>query len=153
MSYPIYVDNTINDGLAEEDKVNTFDLIELYAFHFGMTVDESYDYACYKTMTETELKNLWGASYDEKYALYSDPDYCGSVKGGVDKTDLVKSYIEKMYTDLNSSDPNRYGCVAVDAALAEALQMLIDKYVFENVENSWVKMAYFYKEYAAPAEE
>ncbi len=149
MSYPVYVDNNINDGVLDEDKVNTFDLIELYAFHFGMTVEESYDYACYKTMSEADLKKMWGAEYADKLALYSNPNYKGSVKGGVDNTADVLSYVEIMYSSENSSDSDRYGCVAVDAELADILQKLMDKYVFENVENSWVKMAYFYKVYAA----
>ena len=36
------------------------------------------------------------------------------------------------------------GCVAVNEELAELLQMLMDKYTFKDVENSWVKLCYYY---------
>ena len=34
----------------------------------------------------------------------------------------------------------------VDARLAELLQMLMDKYTFAGVENSWTKLCYYYDE-------
>ena len=37
----------------------------------------------------------------------------------------------------------RIGCIVVDARLAEILQLLMDKYTFEGVENSWVKLCYY----------
>lgn len=41
------------------------------------------------------------------------------------------------------------GCVIVDARLAEILQMLMDKFTFSGVENSWTKLCYYY-EYFGP---
>ena len=38
----------------------------------------------------------------------------------------------------------RNGCVAVDERLAELLQLLMDKYTFKGVENSWLKLCYYY---------
>jgi peroxiredoxin len=35
------------------------------------------------------------------------------------------------------------GCVAVDAELAQILQKLMDKYTFQGVENSWLKLCYY----------
>ena len=35
------------------------------------------------------------------------------------------------------------GCVAVDAELANILQLLMDKYTFEGIENSWLKLCYY----------
>ena len=41
------------------------------------------------------------------------------------------------------------GCVAVDARLAEILQLLMDKYTFEGVENSWLKLCYYEQYFCA----
>ena len=43
----------------------------------------------------------------------------------------------------------RIGCVAVDAELAEILQQLMDKYTFEGVENSWLKLCYYEQYFCA----
>ena len=44
---------------------------------------------------------------------------------------------------VNSTDPNMKGLVRVNAELAEILQMLMDKYTFMGVENSWLKVCYY----------
>jgi hypothetical protein len=49
----------------------------------------------------------------------------------------------------SGSAKEREGCVPVDARLAEILQMLMDKYTFENVDNSWIKLCYYY-DYLGP---
>ena len=43
----------------------------------------------------------------------------------------------------------RIGCVAVDAELAAILQQLMDKYTFEGVENSWLKLCYYEQYFCA----
>ena len=43
----------------------------------------------------------------------------------------------------------RIGCVAVDAELAKILQKLMDKYTFEGVENSWLKLCYYEQYFCA----
>ena len=59
-----------------------------------------------------------------------------------DYTDLIEKYIDLM---LNETDyPERQGCVAVTEELAEALQLLMDKFTFEGVEHSWTKLCYYY---------
>lgn len=42
------------------------------------------------------------------------------------------------------------GCIAVDEELAQILQLLMDKYTFRGVANSWQKLCYYYKHIAAP---
>ena len=37
----------------------------------------------------------------------------------------------------------RIGTVLLDARLAELLQLLMDKYTFPGVENSWRKLCYY----------
>ena len=59
---------------------------------------------------------------------------------GVDYTEEIKTYLDKIITD---GPEELHGCVPVDARLAELLQMLMDRYTFQ-VEGSWTKMCYYY---------
>ena len=43
----------------------------------------------------------------------------------------------------------RIGCVIVTEELANILQLLMDKYTFKGVDNSWAKLCY-YSEYFGP---
>ncbi|MBQ8415118.1 MAG: TlpA family protein disulfide reductase [Clostridia bacterium] len=43
---------------------------------------------------------------------------------------------------IQEGDP-RIGCVAVDERLSDILQLLMDKYTFEGVKNSWLKLCYY----------
>lgn len=61
------------------------------------------------------------------------------VEGGVDKTNEISEYAEKM---IDSGELE--GCVPVDAKLASLLQLLMDKYTFV-CDHSWTKLCYFYK--------
>ena len=57
--------------------------------------------------------------------------------------DIIGKYIPKM---LDEADfPERQGCVAVTAELAEALQYAIDTYTFPNIQNGWIKFCFYYK--------
>ena len=85
---------------------------------------------------------------------------------GADETNAMREYTEKIIkardtiTIVNEDgtgtidyvveegDP-RIGCVAVDARLAEILQLLMDKYTFEGVENSWLKLCYYEQYFCA----
>jgi len=63
--------------------------------------------------------------------------------GLVDFTEYVQEYINaNMVTDENSE---LYGCVKVDEKFASVLSKLMDKYTFEGVEESWLKLCYYYK--------
>ena len=63
--------------------------------------------------------------------------------GYVDYTEFVTKYIEdNMITDETSE---LYGTVKVTKEFAEILSLLVDKYQFEGVDYSWVKLCYYYK--------
>ena len=98
--------------------------------------------------TDKYLHELWGEDYDgyaEEYHL-SDV-YAGRYHGtGEDLTEDISAYLSKMIP--GSSEKG--GCVPVDARLAEILQLLMDKYTFANVDNSWIKLCYYYQ-YIGPA--
>ena len=96
-----------------------------------------------KEKTKDYLKNEWGEEYEELYAEYKVEDvFAGVYHGeGEDYTDEIKAYLSKMIDDGN---PERKGCVVVDENLAKILQKLMDKFTFEDVEYSWLKLCYYY---------
>ena len=92
--------------------------------------------------TDAFLRQEWGEDYDENAKQYMIEDifdgiYHGS---GEDYTDAIRAYGKKVGTSGELK-----GLVAVDKELAEILQMLMDKYTFEGVENSWIKICYYYR--------
>ncbi len=98
--------------------------------------------------TREYLKKYWGEEYDKNAELYMIDDvFEGRYHGdGPDLTEEVRTYaamIDKSGTELD-------GCVPVDQRLAEILQYLMDKYTFEDVENSWLKICFYY-DYLGPA--
>ncbi|MBR2489850.1 MAG: hypothetical protein IKB45_05195, partial [Clostridia bacterium] len=94
------------------------------------------------------LKKLWGEDYDANAEIYEIDDiFEGRFHGdGEDLTAEIRTYLSKM----DKSKTEKDGCVEVDKRLAEILQMLMDKYTFEEVENSWIKICYYY-DYLGPA--
>ena len=126
-------------------------LIELGAFDFSRseTDDEilvylrkfNYDVKA----TDDHLRNVvWGEEYDkyaEQYML--EEIYDGIYHGkGQNLTATANKYAAMM---LNEADhPERAGCVPVNEELASLLWTLMDKYTFEGVENSWLKLCYYY---------
>ncbi len=60
-----------------------------------------------------------------------------------DMTDVVKSYMDKMIADDGTGRPD-VGCVEVDQKLALCLQLLVDTYSFGQIEDSWLKLCYYY---------
>ena len=71
--------------------------------------------------------------------------------------EMQQIYDELMFDEngdliFEEDHPERQGCVPVNARLAELLQMLMNKYTFENVNNSWTKLCYYY-EYLGPKAE
>lgn len=98
--------------------------------------------------TKEYLKKLWGEDYDANVDIYKTEDiFNGKYHGnGPDLTSEIKTYLSK----IDKSNTERRGCVEVDKRLAEILQLLMDKYTFEEVENSWIKVCYYY-DYLGPS--
>lgn len=97
--------------------------------------------------TDAYLKELWGDEYDANAESYQLEDvYNGIYHGkGKDYTKQIKKFLKKMDT----SNTEKKGCVVVTKELAEILQMLMDKFTFEEVENSWIKLCFYY-DYLGP---
>lgn len=89
------------------------------------------------------LKEYWAEHFESYYELYQVDDvYNGIYHGeGKDMTEVARKYLNKMIT---GGKEELEGCVAVNEELAEILQMLMDKFTFEGVENSWLKLCYYY---------
>ncbi|MBQ7390407.1 MAG: TlpA family protein disulfide reductase [Clostridia bacterium] len=66
--------------------------------------------------------------------------YHGNVN---DYTPVMNGYVEKMENDV-ANNPERQGCVAVTRELAEILDSLIAREIFEDVQNGWLKFCYYY---------
>ncbi len=124
-------------------------LIDLGGFDFSKTEDDQF-ILNYMAMNDNDpdktreyLKEYWGADYDSYAEIYQLEDVLkGKYHGtGPDLTEEIRGYLDKMIT---SGAKELQGCVVVDARLGEILQMLMDKHTFAGVENSWVKMCYFY---------
>lgn len=96
-----------------------------------------------KEKTKKALKELWGDTYDAEYEEYKVDDVlAGKYHGtGKDLTSTIKKYEKKIIT---GGAKELQGCVVVTKELADILQLLMDKYTFENVDNAWLKLCYYY---------
>ncbi len=92
--------------------------------------------------TKEYLEEFWGEEYDDYAELYQIEDvFEGKYHGnGEDYTEEMRGYLSK----IDTSGTERDGCVVVDERLAEILTELMDKFTFEDVENSWLKLCYYY---------
>lgn len=136
-----------SDGNVKEIK----GLIELGGFNFTLTENDEFVLAYLKNRdydveaTDKYLKEYWGDTYDAYAEIYQLKDvYAGRYHGtGEDKTEDIKAYLNKMLNE--AAHPERQGCVPVDEKLAELLTMIMEKYTFENVDHSWLKVCYYYE--------
>lgn len=130
------------------------EMIEMGAFDFSKSETDGEIIAYLKqndndvAKTEEYLKKLWGEEFEANAELYQIEDiFEGRYHGkGSDYTEEMRAYAEKID---KSGNKERNGCVVVDERLAELLQMLMDKYTFEDVTNSWLKVCYYY-DYLGP---
>lgn len=141
----IYVDFT---GLTTVFDRSIIEMIEMGGFDFSKSEADGEILAYLKQndndieKTNEYLKKLWGDEYDANAEIYQLEDiFAGRYHGnGEDYTEAMREYLPKI---IKSSD-ERQGCVEVDENLASMLQLLMDKYTFEGVENSWIKLCYYY---------
>ena len=158
-SSPISTVNAYNaDGTvkldADGNPVKIKGMIDLGGFDFSKTENDLYIIGILKDNNNDKdaavkyLKDTWGADYDayaEEYQL--DDVFNGIYHGkGEDLTEEISSYLDDIIT---TGSEEAIGCVVVTEDLAEILQKLMDKYTFEDVEQSWLKMCYYY-DYLGP---
>ena len=125
-------------------------MIDMGGFDFSKTegdlyilgIMEKYDNDIEKT--DAYLREYWGADYDFNAEQYFLEDvYEGRYHGrGEDLTEEMRGYLDDIIT---GGKKEQIGCVVVTERLAEILQMLMDKYTFENVDHAWTKLCYYYQ--------
>ncbi len=154
-SHPIATVPAYNeDGSLKKDKNGKQEyvkgMIDMGGFDFSKTENDLYilsimeKYNGDEKKTVDYLKEQWGEEYDAYAKEYQlDDIFAGKYHGkGKDMTAKVKKYVSKM--DSGKGHPERKGCVVVDKELAEILQMLMEKYTFENVDDAWLKVCFYY---------
>ncbi len=141
----IYVDFT---GITPVFDRSIVEMIEIGGFDFSKTETDG-EILAYLAQHDNDvektneyLKKLWGDEYDANAEVYQIEDvFAGRYHGnGKDYTDAMRAYTSKI---IKTKD-EREGCVEVDEELASMLQLLMDKYTFEGVENSWIKLCFYY---------
>ena len=140
---------TVNGTDESGNAVTVTGMIDMGAFNLATTeTDEeilSYmrKYDGDAEATNEYLKAYWGEEYEQNAEIYQIEDvFKGKYHGtGEDYTAEVRAYVSKMI----NSPAELKGCVVVTEELAELLQLLMDKYTFAGVDDSWTKLCYYYK--------
>ena len=160
----LYADFTYTTGIFTQNTIE--EMIRANAFDFSKSEYDQYilnviDY--FKGDVDDALEYLrteWGEDYDEYYydIYLVDEVLAGTYHGkGQDYTNTMESYLAKKITvgyneilgETIKEGDVRIGCVIVDQQLASILQLLMDKYSFANVENSWTKLCYYSQYFCA----
>ena len=129
-------------------------MIDKGGFDFSKTEDDLYILAALEknggdeAKTIEYLKEIWGDSYEQTAEEYQlEDDFAGIYHGkGKDYTAEMKTYLNQMIT---TGPEELRGCVPMTERLGEILQLLMDKYTFENVDHAWTKLCYYY-DYLGP---
>jgi len=95
--------------------------------------------------TRKYLKEVvWGEDYDayaEEYLI--EEVFEGKYHGdGEDLTEEIKKYLDQV---IDAEGELHDGCVILTKDLADLLELLMEKYTFENVEHVWTKLCYYYE--------
>lgn len=147
----VYADFSTTTGMFSHSIIK---MIELGGFNFSlnetdqMVLSKLEELGGDKDACLKYYKDLWGDSYEEWEDIYKlEEVLAGKYHGepGMDLTEKISAYIEKMIPKTDTA-PELEGCVPVDEELGKLLQKLMDKYSFEGVTNSWIKLCYYYKQ-------
>ncbi len=129
-------------------------MIDMGGFDFSKTENDMYVLSIIEAQGSVDaadkyLKELWGEDYEGYAEEYQLKDvYAGKYHGtGKDYTEAIRAYCSQID---KSSSTERNGCVVVTKELAEILQMIMEKYTFEDVDHAWTKLCYYY-DYLGPA--
>ncbi|MBE5939030.1 MAG: redoxin domain-containing protein [Lachnospiraceae bacterium] len=129
-------------------------MIEMGGFDFSKTENDMYVLSVLESNNNDKeaaiayLKETWGDDYDEYVIEYHLDDVLAGIYHGTGKD--YTSEIEKYTSQIDKSgNKERNGCVVATKELTDILQLLMDKYTFENVDNSWTKLCYYY-DYLGP---
>ena len=133
---PLYIKGLISKGGFDFTYGDNDELILSYLRKFDGDQDATWEYiqSLVTRPTDEEILDVFEGKF------HGAKDANGNPVG--DLTEEIKAYESKIIYD--SEHPELNGCVPVDARLAELLQLLMDKYTFAGVEDSWQKMCFYY---------
>ena len=142
----------IYHGEYDEKGVPTKSENDLYILGLRDSMESNSDYNTNDNF-KAFLKEYWGEdSYEGYMTEYMVDDVLAGIYhgSGEDYTDAISAYLDKIivageHEELGTitEDDIRLGCVMVDEELAELLTVIMDKYTFEGVEFSWLKLCYY----------
>ena len=144
---PLYADFTLPTTCFTNKSI--LDLIEMGAFDFTKT-EEDDEILFYLeknggdvNATREYLKEYWGIEYEDRAEIYMlEEIFAGKYHGkGEDKTAEMRALLDRIIYEEGALHD---GCMFVTEDVAALLQMLMNKFVFEDVENSWIKLCYYY---------
>ena len=128
-------------------------MIDMGGFDFSKTENDMYVLSIIEAQGSVDaadkyLKELWGEDYEAYAEEYKLKDvYKGKYHGkGKDYTEQIRAYCSR----IEGGNSEKAGCVVVTKELAEILQLVMEKYTFENVDHAWTKLCYYY-DYLGPA--
>ena len=142
-------DGTVQKN-ADGTTVKIRGMIDLGGFDFSKTENDLYILSILEKYdqdveaADAYLREYWGEDYNSYADLYQLKDvYKGKYHGsGEDLTGQMQTYLDDIITQ---GSTELIGCVPVTKDLAQILQLLMDKYTFQNVDHSWTKLCYYYQ--------
>lgn len=158
----VYITNILSGKTILESIEAPYFAFDFTKDEYGYPIYDSEGYMRYTALNEDwEIINYYICQDSEGYIYYTEtlnegdytpengytylkltPEEIEQLKGA-DCTEAIKEYIDKnMITDETSE---LYGCVKVNEDIAKMLSLLMDKYQFENVAFSWLKLCYYYE--------
>ncbi len=133
----IYVDFTMLTSVFPERAL--CDMIDMGVFDFSKSEGDHY-----AEMSDDQLLALWGEEeFDDNYEFFKIAEARAGIYHGDGEDCTAK--IREYYANIITGDLTTGGTVAVNEELATILQALMDKYTFKDVENSWVKLCYYFE--------
>ncbi len=146
----VYADFVAPTGLFPSNTI--LEMLEGRAFNFALSEDDETVLSHYDNFQatlkdgetgdfEAYMKNVWGDEFQSYWkALKVEEVLDGIYHGkGKDMTAVIQKYAAML-----EKSGDKEGCVAVTEELAQVLQMLVDKFSYKDVENSWTKVCYYY---------
>ncbi len=119
--------------------------------YFRMTIlDEENNIHRYYVCVDKEGNEYYVEQVGEgEYTEENGYTYVKRPEGNInyDFTQYVLEYIEN--NKITDEASELYGCVKVDKKFADVLWLIINKYLFAGIEESWLKLCYYYK-YVGP---
>lgn len=100
-----------------------------------------------RTLAEMIDMGAFNFTYNEDGETQSGMDYTAKAREIYAKR-IVAGYNSQL-GEYIAADDERIGCVVVTDEVAQLLQMIMDKYTFAGIENSWTKLCYYHQYFCA----